>query len=73
MVTEDIGTALSGISGSVSLASWLVVLMPQLIENYRTKSYFPTSIELTISGDALSLNFIIIWFFGDLLSFLGYY
>jgi len=38
-VTEDLWTALSGISGSISLASWIVVLMPQLIENYRTKSY----------------------------------
>jgi len=60
MIAEDLRTALSGISGSISLASWIVVLMPQLIENYRTKS-----------GDALALNFIVIWFLGDLLSFLG--
>ena len=39
MLEQDIWTALSGISGSISLASWLVVLMPQLIENYKTKSY----------------------------------
>jgi hypothetical protein len=39
--TEDIWTSLSGISGSISLASWIVVLMPQLIENYRTKSSLP--------------------------------
>ena len=38
-VTEDLWTSLSGISGSISLASWIVVLMPQLIENYHTKSY----------------------------------
>jgi len=38
---EDIWTTLSGISGSISLASWIVVLMPQLIENYRTKSSVP--------------------------------
>jgi hypothetical protein len=41
MATEDIWTSLSGISGSISLASWIVVLMPQLIENYRTKSSPP--------------------------------
>ena len=39
MLTDDLRTALSGISGSISLASWIVVLMPQLIENYRTKRY----------------------------------
>jgi solute carrier family 66 (lysosomal lysine-arginine transporter), member 1 len=39
MMVQDLWTALSGICGSVSLASWIVVLMPQLIENYRTKSY----------------------------------
>jgi hypothetical protein len=39
MTGQDLWTALSGICGSVSLASWIVVLMPQLIENYRTKSY----------------------------------
>jgi len=38
MAGEDAMTALSGICGSVSLASWIVVLMPQLIENYHTKS-----------------------------------
>jgi hypothetical protein len=39
IMEEDIWTSLSGIAGSISLASWIVVLMPQLIENYRTKSY----------------------------------
>jgi len=35
----NVWTALSGICGSISLASWIVVLLPQLIENYRTHSY----------------------------------
>jgi len=47
MIKEDIWTSLSGITGSISLASWIVVLMPQLIENYRTKSYISPSITPT--------------------------
>jgi len=74
MMSEDIWTALSGICGSISLASWIVVLMPQLIENYRTKSYLiPPYLTCSFKcrGDALALNFIIIWFIGDVFSFLG--
>jgi hypothetical protein len=47
---EDIWTTLSGIAGSISLASWIVVLMPQLIENYRTKSSVPPSISPRVPG-----------------------
>ena len=42
--------ALSGISGSVSLACWLFVLVPQLFENYISKS-----------ADGISLAFLIVW------------
>lgn len=52
--------ALSGILGSISLASWGSVFVPQLIENYRQQS-----------AEALSLLFIIIWFVGDALNFIG--
>lgn len=41
---------LSGISGSVSLACWLFVLAPQLIENYMSKS-----------ADGISMAFLIVW------------
>lgn len=41
---------LSGISGSVSLACWLFVLVPQLLENYMSKS-----------ADGISLAFLIVW------------
>ena len=42
--------ALSGISGSVSLACWLFVLVPQLLENYMSKS-----------ADGISMAFLIVW------------
>ena len=42
--------ALSGISGSVSLACWLFVLLPQLLVNYTSKS-----------ADGISLAFLIVW------------
>ena len=42
--------ALSGISGSVSLACWLFVLVPQLFENYISKS-----------ADGISLAFLTVW------------
>ena len=42
--------ALSGISGSVSLACWLFVLVPQLLVNYTSKS-----------ADGISLAFLIVW------------
>ena len=41
---------LSGISGSVSLACWLFVLVPQLSENYMSKS-----------ADGISLAFLFVW------------
>jgi uncharacterized protein with PQ loop repeat len=48
MLQDNIWTSLSGISGSISLASWIVVLLPQLIENYRTKSYHAISERMLI-------------------------
>lgn len=42
--------ALSGISGSVSLACWLFVLVPQFFENYISKS-----------ADGISLAFLTVW------------
>jgi uncharacterized protein with PQ loop repeat len=42
--------AISGILGSISIACWVVVFSPQIIENYSKKS-----------ADGLSIEFIIIW------------
>lgn len=52
--------AFSGILGSVSLTCWIFLLLPQVIENYRNQS-----------AEAISLGFVIIWFFGDLCNLLG--
>ena len=52
--------ALSGILGSVSIACWVVVFTPQIIENFRRAS-----------ADGLSLLFIVIWLVGDVFNVLG--
>jgi uncharacterized protein with PQ loop repeat len=52
--------ALSGIFGSVSLASWIFLLVPQLIENYRLGS-----------AEGISLTFLFIWFLGDIANLAG--
>lgn len=52
--------AFSGILGSISLACWLFLLVPQVIENYRNQS-----------AEALSLAFVIVWFLGDLANLFG--
>ncbi len=52
--------AVSGICGSVSIACWVVVFSPQIIENFRRGS-----------ADGLSLQFLIIWLAGDVFNILG--
>ncbi|EXJ77720.1 hypothetical protein A1O3_09949 [Capronia epimyces CBS 606.96] len=52
--------ALSGIFGSISLACWIFLLVPQLIENYRNSS-----------SEAISLAFIFVWFLGDICNLAG--
>lgn len=54
------GEALSGIFGSVSLACWIFLLVPQLVENYRNSS-----------AEAISLAFIFVWFLGDICNLAG--
>ncbi|KAJ4417437.1 hypothetical protein N0V85_001853 [Neurospora sp. IMI 360204] len=56
----DVGEALSGVFGSVSLTAWICLLLPQLITNYKAKS-----------ADGLSMNFLIIWLLGDIANLLG--
>lgn len=52
--------ALSGVFGSISLACWIFLLVPQLIENYRNSS-----------AEAISLAFIFVWFLGDIANLAG--
>ncbi|KAI8954534.1 PQ loop repeat-domain-containing protein [Xylaria longipes] len=52
--------AISGICGSISIAAWVVVFSPQIIENFRRSS-----------ADGLSVQFIIIWLLGDVFNVLG--
>jgi uncharacterized protein with PQ loop repeat len=52
--------AISGICGSISIACWVVVFTPQIIENFRRGA-----------ADGLSLQFIIVWLAGDVFNILG--
>ena len=52
--------ALSGICGSISIACWVVVFSPQIVENFRRAS-----------ADGLSVVFIIVWLAGDVFNILG--
>ena len=52
--------ALSGISGSISIACWMVVFSPQIIENFARGS-----------ADGLSLLFIALWLTGDIFNIIG--
>ncbi|KAF2727149.1 PQ-loop-domain-containing protein [Polyplosphaeria fusca] len=52
--------AISQILGSVSIACWIVVFSPQIIENWRRSS-----------ADGLSVVFITIWLLGDFFNIFG--
>ncbi|KAK5742987.1 hypothetical protein LTR17_002999 [Elasticomyces elasticus] len=52
--------ALSGITGSISLAAWVFLLLPQLLENYQQGS-----------AEGISLSFLFIWFVGDVTNLAG--
>ncbi|KAF2004982.1 PQ-loop-domain-containing protein [Amniculicola lignicola CBS 123094] len=52
--------ALSGVFGSISLASWIFLLVPQLIENYKQGS-----------AEGISLAFLVVWFIGDITNLAG--
>jgi solute carrier family 66 (lysosomal lysine-arginine transporter), member 1 len=47
-------------SSSISIACWVVVFSPQIIENFRRSS-----------ADGLSLQFLIVWLLGDVFNILG--
>lgn len=50
----------SGIAGSISIACWVIVFVPQIYENFYRKS-----------ADGLSLLFVILWLVGDVFNLLG--
>ncbi|KAK5120775.1 hypothetical protein LTR85_005841 [Meristemomyces frigidus] len=52
--------AISGIFGSISIACWVVVFSPQIIENFQRSS-----------AEGLSIEFVIIWLAGDVFNILG--
>lgn len=52
--------ALSGITGSISLASWILLLVPQLLENFKNGS-----------ADGVSTAFLLTWFLGDIANLAG--
>ncbi|THW75793.1 vacuolar membrane PQ loop repeat protein [Aureobasidium pullulans] len=52
--------AFSGIAGSISLACWIFLLVPQLIENYRQSS-----------ADGISITFLLVWMAGDITNLAG--
>ncbi|KAL4991609.1 PQ loop repeat-domain-containing protein [Aspergillus falconensis] len=52
--------ALSGICGSISIACWVVVFSPQIIENFSRGS-----------AEGLSLLFLAVWLAGDVFNILG--
>lgn len=58
--TSSVRTSISGIMGSTSLACWIVLLMPQLIEQWRLES-----------AEGIAIGFISIWFLGDIFNLVG--
>lgn len=52
--------AISGITGSISIACWVIVFTPQMYENFRRQS-----------SDGLSLSFIVLWLLGDIFNVIG--
>lgn len=52
--------SVSGITGSISIACWIIVFAPQIYENFKRKSL-----------EGLSLTFIVLWLAGDVFNVLG--
>ena len=52
--------AISGITGSISIACWVVVFSPQIIKNFRRSS-----------ADGVSIVFLVTWLAGDVFNILG--
>ncbi|GME85098.1 unnamed protein product [Ambrosiozyma monospora] len=52
--------AVSGITGSISIACWIIVFAPQIYQNFVRKS-----------AEGLSLMFVILWLLGDFFNVIG--
>jgi len=52
--------ALSGVFGSISLATWICLLLPQLVLNYKSGS-----------AEGISLAFLTVWLIGDITNLAG--
>ncbi|CAN6668664.1 probable vacuolar amino acid transporter YPQ3 [Trichomonascus vanleenenianus] len=52
--------AISGITGSISIACWIIVFTPQLYENFQRQS-----------AEGLSLTFVNLWLAGDIFNVIG--
>lgn len=52
--------AISGICGSISIACWVVVFSPQILQNFQRGS-----------TEGLSIQFVIAWLLGDVFNILG--
>ncbi|SCU81558.1 LAMI_0B06788g1_1 [Lachancea mirantina] len=50
----------SGIAGSISIACWVIVFVPQIYENFYRRS-----------ADGLSMLFVVLWLAGDIFNLLG--
>lgn len=50
----------SGITGSISIACWIIVFVPQIYESFYRKS-----------AEGLSLLFVVLWLAGDIFNLLG--
>lgn len=58
--SPSLGDAMSGIFGSISLTAWICLLMPQLIQNYKSQS-----------AEGLSMAFLFVWMVGDIANLSG--
>ncbi|KAI8873610.1 PQ-loop-domain-containing protein [Ramicandelaber brevisporus] len=61
-MTLLLGISAEALLGNISLLCWMVVLLPQLYENYSRKSC-----------DGLSMGLVMFWLAGDVFNFLGSY
>ncbi|XP_014552278.1 hypothetical protein COCVIDRAFT_41526 [Bipolaris victoriae FI3] len=58
---QDVNTdAFSGICGTISIVTWVVVFNPQVYKNFRRGSYH-----------GLSLHFLVVWLLGDIFNVVG--
>lgn len=52
--------AVSGITGSISIACWIIVFAPQIYHNFQRKS-----------AEGLSMLFVVLWLLGDVFNVVG--